>query len=223
MKISRYLDHAILKPDYTVEEVKKAIQLGIEYEVATVCVRPCDIGLAKQMCAGTSTGVSTVVDFPHGTGGAQAKEAQTALYADMGVDDIDVVMNHAYARSGEWGVVEDEIRRVVKLAHEKNVIVKVILETSQLKDDEIVRAVDVCVAAGADFVKSSTGFVGSGSKLHTVKVMLDAAKGRIKVKPAGGVHDFETAKMYLEMGVKRIGVGYYSTPDICGDLPGKSA
>lgn len=223
MEINRYLDHAILKPEFTVEEVKKAIQMGIDYEVATVCIRPCDIELAKQMCAGTRTGVCTVVDFPHGTGGAQAKEDQTALYAAMGVDDIDVVMNHAYARSGEWKVVEDEIRRVVVKAHEKNIIVKVILEISQLNDEQIAKAVQVCIRAGADYVKSSTGFVGAGANPHAIKVMLDAAQGRIKVKPAGGVHDLATAKMYVEMGVKRIGVGYYSTPEICGELSGKSA
>ena len=216
MEINRYLDQAVLKPGLTISEVKAAIQMGIDFEVATVCVRPCDIELAMGMCKGTKTQVSCVLDFPHGTGGAAAKEAQAALYAAQGVADIDMVMNHSYARSGEWGVVEDEIRRVVKQAHAKGVNVKVIFESGLLTTDEIKNAVEVSIAAGADYVKTSTGFVGTGATVEAVQAMLDTAKGRIKVKPSQGIRDYETAKMYVDMGVARLGVGPTSTPVICG-------
>ncbi len=216
MEINRYLDHAVLKPDLTISEVKAAIQLGIDFEVATVCVRPCDIELAKEMCKGTKTQVSCVLDFPHGVGGAAAKEAMAALYVAQGVVDIDMVMNHSYARSGEWDVVEDEIRRVVKQAHAKGVNVKVIFESGLFTISEVKKGVEVCIAAGADYVKTSTGFSGIGATVEAVQAMLDTAKGRIKVKPSQGIRDYETAKMYVDMGVARLGVGYTSTPVICG-------
>lgn len=217
MKISRYLDLAVLKPEMTLDEVRTAIKTGIEYDVATVCVRPCDIALAVEMCKGTNTEVSCVLDFPHGTGGAENKAMQAALFAQQGVADIDMVMNYSYARSGAWDQVEDEIRRVVEQAHKYKVEVKVIFETSQLTLDEIKKATQVSIDAGADYVKTSTGFTGSGASVEAVQAMLDAAQGKIKVKPSGGIRNYETARMYADMGVHRLGVGYSSAADVCKD------
>ena len=126
-----------------------------------------------------------------------------------------MVMNYAAARSGDWETVEKEIRAVVEEAHAKNVGVKVIFETSQLNVEQIYKGTEVCIAAGADFVKTSTGFNGEGATVESVKAMVDAAKGRIKVKPSGGIRNFETAKMYVEMGADRLGVGFGSCKPIC--------
>ena len=216
MQLSRYIDHAVLKPEITVEEAKAAIALGVEYNVRAVCVRPCDIGLAEAICTGTDTLVSCVLDFPHGTGGRAAKAALAEIYARAGAKEIDMVMNYSYARSGEWNEVKEEIRGVVEKTRPFGLLVKVIFETSALTIEQIVTATEVSIEAGADFIKTSTGFSSAGADVGKVKAMLDAANGRIFVKASGGIRDAQTARMYIGMGVKRLGVGYSMTPKICG-------
>ena len=208
MNIARYFDAAVLKPDMTPEQVEAAIKESIAFDSYSVCVRGCDIDLAMKLTEGTNTCVSCVLDFPYGYGGIEAKRAAAKAYAAKGVKDIDMVMNYGAARGGAWDVVEAEIRAVVEEAHAKDVIVKVIFETSQLDDAQIRKATEVSIAAGADFVKTSTGFNGSGATVESVRAMLETAQGRIKVKPSGGIRNFETAKMYVDMGVDRLGIGY---------------
>jgi len=214
MNIARYFDAAVLKPDMTPEQVEAAIKESIAFDSYSVCVRGCDIDLAMKLTEGTNTCVSCVLDFPYGYGGIEAKRAAAKAYAAKGVKDIDMVMNYGAARGGAWDVVEAEIRAVVEEAHAKDVIVKVIFETSQLDDAQIRKATEVSIAAGADFVKTSTGFNGSGATVEAVRAMLETAQGRIKVKPSGGIRNFETAKMYVDMGVDRLGIGYSSCKPI---------
>jgi len=215
MNIARYLDHAVLKPSLTLEERKAAIQLGIDYHVKTVCVHPCDIELAKEMCAGTDTDVICVLDFPHGQATPEAKEMLAELYAKQGVKEIDMVLNYGYLRGGAADKTEDEVRRVVNKAHGYGIPVKVIFETSELDAAQIELGVKACIAAGADFVKTSTGFSKCGATMEAVTCMLKAADGRVKVKPSGGIRDIATARKYVEMGAARLGVGYTTTPILC--------
>ena len=210
MNIARYFDSAILKPDMTPEQVEAAIRESISFDSYSVCVRGCDIDLAVRLTQGTNTVVSWVLDFPYGYSGIETKRAAARDYASRGVKDIDMVMNYGAARGGAWDVVEAEVRAVVEEAHKQGVIVKVIFETSQLNLDQIRKATEVCIAAGADFVKTSTGFNGGGATVEAVQAMLETAKGRIKVKPSGGIRNYETAKMYVDMGVDRLGIGYGS-------------
>ena len=149
MKIARYFDAAILKPDMTPEQVADAIKEAISFDSYTVCVRGCDIDLAVKMTEGTNTKVSCVLDFPYGYGGLEAKRADARAYAAKGVEDIDMVMNYGAARGGAWDVVEAEIKAVVEEAHAKGVNVKVIFETSQLTVEQIKKATEVSIAAGA--------------------------------------------------------------------------
>lgn len=215
MKISRYIDHAVLKPDMTVQEAEAAIRLGIEHDVYSVCVRPCDIDLAVSLCRGTNTVVSCVLDFPHGDATAEGKAAQAELYATKGVAEIDMVMNYGYARSGMWDEVKRGIKGVVDAAKKYGVGVKVIFESCMLTEAEIRKATEIAVEAGADFVKTSTGFAASGASVEAVRIMVEAAEGKIKVKPSGGIRDYETARRYISMGAERLGVGYGTTPVIC--------
>ena len=210
MNIARYFDSAILKPDMTPEQVEAAIRESISFDSYSVCVRGCDIDLAVRLTQGTNTVVSCVLDFPYGYSGIETKRAAARDYASRGVKDIDMVMNYGAARGGAWDVVEAEVRVVVEEAHKQGVIVKVIFETSQLNLDQIRKATEVCIAAGADFVKTSTGFNGGGATVEAVQAMLETARGRIKVKPSGGIRNYETAKMYVDMGVDRLGIGYGS-------------
>lgn len=214
MKIARYFDAAVLKPDMTPAQVEAAIRESIAYDSYSVCVRGCDIDLALKLTAGTNTVVSCVLDFPYGYGGLEAKRAAARAYAEKGVKDIDMVMNYGAARGGAWDVVEAEICAVVEEAHARGVIVKVIFETSQLTLDEIRKGTEVCIRAGADFVKTSTGFNGGGATVEAVQAMLEAAQGRIKVKPSGGIRNYETAKRFVDMGVHRLGIGYTSCKPI---------
>ena len=215
MKISRYIDHAVLKPGMTHDEIVAAVKSGIELDVYSVCMQPRDVKLACEMCAGTDTHVGAVVDFPHGAGGVAAKKAISEYALENGAEELDMVMNYSAALSGEWDTVYEEIKAVVDAGHAKNAIVKVILETSELDEKTIRGAVDVSIKAGADYVKTSTGFASKGATPEAVAIMLDQAKGRIKVKASGGIRDFAASKMYVDMGVERLGVGYNGSPAIC--------
>ncbi len=215
MNIAKYLDHAVLGPAMTPDEARAAIQLGIDLKVYSICVRGADIEMALEMCRGTDTRVGCVLDFPYGFSGANVKRAAARDYAERGVCEIDMVMNYGYALGGRWDLVEEEVRGVVEEAHARGVGVKVIFETSQWPTQKIADGVEACVRAGADFVKTSTGFNGVGATVEAVKAMLDAAAGRVKVKPSGGIRDYATARMYLDMGVDRLGVGSSGSKVIC--------
>ena len=215
MNIARYLDHAVLKPDMTIEERKAAIQMGVDYKVKTVCVQPCDIEMAKELCKGSETEVICVLDFPQGQATPEAKEMLAELYAKQGVAEIDMVLNYGYLRGGAVELTEKEVSLVVNKAHSYNIPVKVIFETSELTDEQIEAGVKACIAAKADFVKTSTGFSKCGATMESVTTMLKAANGQIKVKPSGGIRNLETALKYVEMGAARLGTGYSSTPVLC--------
>ena len=221
--LNRYLDHAVLVPQMTRQEATEWIQSGIDYKVRTVCVRPCDIDLAVAMCKGTETEVSCVLGFPHGNVCTESKAAEAELYCKKGVAEIDMVANYGWIRSGLWDEVRADIKAVVDIAHKSSVGVKVIFETSQLTLDEVARTTEICIEAGADFVKTSTGFNGEGAKEEVVDCMLKTAAGRIKVKPSGGIRDAQRAQMFVDKGVDRLGVNGSSSPAICGDLPSGDA
>ena len=214
MKIARYIDHAVLNPAMTPEEVRAAIQLGIDNDVYSVCVQPRDIETALAMCKGTNTLVSCVLDFPHGCGGAAAKRAAARLYAEMGVQEIDMVMNYGAAKGGDWAAVREEIFGVVEEAHARGVLVKVIFETCELSEDCIRQGVDVCVDVGADFVKTSTGFAAKGATPEAVMTMVSQAAGRVRVKASGGIRTLEDARAYVAMGAARLGVGFTTVPTL---------
>ena len=215
MKISRYIDHAILKPGMTRDEIVDAVKLGIELDVFSVCMQPRDVKLACELCKGTNTHVGSVIDFPHGAAGAEAKRAISEFALSQGAEELDMVMNYSAARSGLWDVVLEEIKAVVEAGHAKNAVVKVIFETSELNEEQIRKAVDVSIEAGADYVKTSTGFTSVGATEEAVAAMVDQAKGRIKVKASGGIRDYAGAKKFVDMGVERLGIGCTGSKPVC--------
>lgn len=219
-QINRYLDHAVLKPEMSRDEATQAIRLGIDYAVRTVCVRPCDIALAATMCAGTETEVSCVLSFPHGCTMTSVKAEEARRYRDAGTNEIDMVANFGFVRSAMWDEVTADIAAVVEVAKPAGILVKVIFETAYLSLDEIGRTTECAISAGADFVKTSTGFASEGATEEKVRMMLDTAAGRIKVKPSGGIRDRARAQMFVDMGAMRIGNGYSSTKAICEGTSG---
>ncbi|MGI6239503.1 MAG: deoxyribose-phosphate aldolase [Christensenellales bacterium] len=208
MNIEAYIDHAVLKPDMTRAEIDAAVKSGIELGVYSVCMHPRDVARAAALCEGTNTRVGSVVDFPHGAGGAQVKRAIAQYALAQGATELDMVMNYSAARSGDWDAVRKEIAAVVQEAKRAGALVKVIFETSELTEPVIRTAVDISIEAGTDFVKTSTGFASGGATVEAVSIMLDQAKGRIRVKPSGGIRDYAAARKYIEMGASRLGIGY---------------
>lgn len=216
--INRYLDHAVLKPELTEAEAVEAIELGLAYKVRTVCVRPCDLDLAVGLCRGSETGVCTVLGFPHGHALSAIKAAEAQAYVAKGVAEIDMVANYGWIRSGAWDRVTADIKAVAEVTKPAGVVLKVILETGVLGLPEVARSTAGAIEAGADFVKTSTGFNGGGATEEAVAEMLKAAAGRIRVKASGGIRDAARARAFLAMGCERLGVNYASVPAICGGV-----
>lgn len=217
--LNRTLDAAVLKPEMSQAEATEAIKACIELKTYSVCVRPCDIPLAKALCQGSETEVCVVLGFPHGDQLTESKVDEARRYIDLGVDEIDMVANYGWIRSGDWDAVQADVAAVAKLTNAAGIPLKVIFETAQIEPQDIEKMVEVCVAAGADFVKTSTGFNGEGAKMDDVKLMLETAAGRIKVKPSGGIRDTAGAQAFIDLGAHRLGVGWTSCEAISKGSP----
>jgi len=212
--VSRTLDAAVLDPSTTREEAVAAIQTCVEIHAYSACVRPCDIELAQEICRGSETKVCVVLAFPHGLQLSASKADEARRYVEMGVDEIDMVANYGWVRSGLWDEVKADIAAVSAVTRPAGVPLKVIFETAQLDAAQIERLVELCIEAEADFVKTSTGFNGEGAKEEDVKLMLETAAGRIKVKASGGIRDLARAQMFIDMGVHRLGLNWSSAQAI---------
>ena len=208
--LNRYLDAAVLKPEMTEEEATIAIKKCIELETFSACVRPCDVTLAKDLCNGTSTLVCVVLGFPHGCQLPESKADEAKRYIAHGVDEIDMVANYSWVKSGNWDAVKDDIAGVARLTKESGTLLKVIFESAHLDSSQIETLTEICIEAGADYVKTSTGFNGEGAKIEDVQIMLTTARGRAKVKPSGGIRDATSAEHFINMGAERLGVGWSS-------------
>lgn len=220
-ELARYIDQSVLKPEFTVAEIRKYIQEGIDFKCKTVCVNPASLAIAREMCAGTDTGICVVCDFPFGNSTTESKVRQAEIICrERDVEDLDIVANYGLIRSGLWAAVEADIKAVADVAHQYGSKLKVIFETDALTLDQVARATDAACKAGADFVKTSTGFfVGGESKgaiPEVIKVMQDAAKGRCKIKGSGCIRTREHFLQLIDMGIDRMGIGYRSTPTVLG-------
>lgn len=215
--LARFLDAAILKPDCPVGEAREAILSCLSFQTKTVCVRPSDLGLAVSLCRGSQTGACVVLAFPHGQQLSRSKVDEANHYLEAGAAEIDMVANIGWIRSGLWSDVTADIAGVCQLTRPAGVPLKVILETAYLNTLQIEKATLSAIEAGADFVKTSTGFASGGATVDAVDTMLRVAEGRIKVKASGGIRTREEAEAFLRMGVERLGVGYTTCPALCGD------
>ena len=217
MHLADYLDAAILKPDMSRGEALEAARSCIPYKPKTLCMRPSDLPDLTPVCREHGMGVCVVLGFPHGCQLTHSKADEARTYLDLGVDEIDMVSNIGWVRSGEWDRVREDIAAVTALTRAANTPLKVIFETCFLTREEIRRLTEVCIEAEADFVKTSTGFNGEGAKEEHVRIMVETAAKRIQVKPSGGIRTPERARALIGMGASRLGVGYSSVPALCGD------
>lgn len=220
-ELAAYIDQSVLKPEFTQAEIRKYIQEGIDFGCKTVCINPSSLPIARPMCKGTATGLCVVCDFPFGLSETASKVLQAEEICRLGdIEDLDIVANYGWIRSGMWSEVESDIRAVAEVTHKYGALLKVIFETDALTLDEIAKATDVACIAGADFVKTSTGFFtggkSDGATPEIIRVMMEAAKGRCKVKGSGGIRTRERFLELIDLGIDRMGIGYRSTPVVLG-------
>lgn len=206
-QVAKTIDHAVLKPDQTLADLKANAEMCIKYGVFSMCVKPCDILTAKELLAGSDVKVSCVLSFPHGADATPVKVFQAEQAINDGTDEIDMVMNIGRFLSGDYEYVLNDIKTVVEVAHQHGIIVKVIQESGFLTPDQIAKACELSLEAGADFVKTSTGFGPGGAKPEYIDIMLKTVAGKAQVKPSGGIRDWETAVAFLEQGAHRLGIG----------------
>ena len=203
MGLNKYIDHTILKATASSSDVQKLCEEAIEHEFYSVCVNGCYVADAKQLLQGTDVKVAAVVGFPLGAMTTAAKVFEAKEAVENGASEIDMVINVAKLKDGEFEYVENEIRQI-KEAIRDNVL-KVIIETCYLTDEEKVKACELSLVAKADFVKTSTGFGTGGATYEDVKLMKSVVGDNAKVKASGGVRDKETAQKYVELGAERLG------------------
>ncbi len=206
-QVAKTIDHAVLKPEQTNADLKTNAQMCIENEVFSMCVKPCDIVTASELLKNSGVKVSCVLSFPHGADATAVKAFQAKQAIADGVDEIDMVMNIGKFLSGDYDYVVNDIKAVVEVAHQNNILVKVIQESGFLTPEQIAKACELSYKGGADFVKTSTGFGPGGAKPEYIDVMLKTVGDKMQVKASGGIRDWETAVAFLEQGANRLGVG----------------
>lgn len=209
MELNKYIEHTLLKQDATGEDLEKLLKEACEYSFLGVCVNPCNVKLAKQFLKETGYNevkVVTVVGFPLGQTTTENKVLETVDAIKNGADEIDMVINAGRLKDKDYNYIVDEISKIKAFCQGRNL--KVILETDLLTKEEIKKACELCIQGGADFVKTSTGFVknGVGAKEEDVKLMYETVKDAgLKVKASGGIRDKEAAIKMIEAGALRLG------------------
>ena len=203
MEMNKYIDHTLLKVDATISQIDQLIEEAKKYHFASVCISPCFVKYAKEALQGTDVKVCTVIGFPSGQNTSLVKGYETSDAIKNGADEIDMVINIGALKDERYEEVLNDIQEVVKNANDR--LVKVILETCLLTNDQIVTACQLAKEAKADFVKTSTGFSLAGATLESVKLMADTVGDCLKVKASGGIRDCKTAIAMIESGASRIG------------------
>ncbi|MBU2526944.1 MAG: deoxyribose-phosphate aldolase [Bacteroidetes bacterium] len=203
MQLNAYIDHTILKPTATQADIAQLCQEAIAHGFYAVCVNGCWVDLAKKLLSKSEVKLAAVVGFPLGAMHTDVKVFEALKAVSDGADEIDMVINIAWAKQADWQAVTQEIDTIKKAIGEK--ILKVIIETCYLTDAEIISAAKACLEAKADFVKTSTGFGTKGATLEDVKRIKDTIGNRAQIKASGGIKDKETALKFLSLGVSRLG------------------
>ncbi|WEV69242.1 deoxyribose-phosphate aldolase [Bifidobacterium sp. ESL0775] len=206
MELNRYLDHTLLKPEATAAQIDKVVGEARDNHFYSVMVNPYWVPRVHEELKGSDVLTACVIGFPLGANTTAIKVAESKQAIADGADELDMVMNIGEMKGGNYDKVSEDIKAVVDTCHEAGKVVKVIIETALLTDDEIAKASELVADAGADFVKTSTGFSTRGASVHDVEIMKAAVGDRIKVKAAGGIHTREDAEAMIAAGAERLGV-----------------
>jgi len=205
MSLNKYIDHTILKPTCLVADIEKLCAEAKQYDFAAVCVPPNFVKLAKEKLAGSTVQVATVIGFPFGYSATEAKIAEIILAMVDGADELDVVANISAIKNGDWTVIADEINHIMPIIRSKNKLVKIIIESGVLTDDEIIKCCDIYGIAGIDYLKTSTGYAEKGASVEAVKLFRKHLPDQVQIKASGGIRDYAAAKLMIDAGATRIG------------------
>lgn len=205
MSLNKYIDHTILKPTCLVADIEKLCAEAKQYDFAAVCVPPNFVKLAKEKLLGTTVQVATVIGFPFGYSATEAKIAEIILAMVDGADELDVVANISAIKNGDWSAIADEINHIMPIIRSKNKVVKIIIESGLLTDDEIIKCCDIYGIAGIDYLKTSTGYAEKGASVEAVKLFRKHLPDQVQIKASGGIRDYAAAKLMIEAGATRIG------------------
>ncbi|NLK98171.1 MAG: deoxyribose-phosphate aldolase [Epulopiscium sp.] len=203
-QLASMIDHTVLKPDAKEEDIKKLCEEAIEYGFATVCVNPCYVPMAKHLLQDSDVGITTVIGFPLGANTITTKTAEAEEAIENGATEVDMVINIGALKDKKYDYIRDEIKAVVHTVN-KRAVVKVIIETSLLTDEEKEKACLLAKEAGADFVKTSTGFSGGGATKEDIELMRRTVGDTMGVKASGGVRTRQDAEALIKAGATRIG------------------
>ena len=200
------LDHSTLQPYLTEEDIRHGAQVALKYHTASMCARPCDVPVMAELLKGSGVKVCTVIGFPHGAHETAIKVAEAELALKEGCEELDMVINIGRMLRGDEDYVKEEIRQIADLAHSRGAIVKVIIETCYLNDEQKKTACVLSEEAGADFVKTSTGYGSKGCTVEDLKLMRAAVSPAVKVKGSGGIRDLDAVLAAKAAGADRCGV-----------------
>ncbi len=205
MNLSQLIDHTLLKPTSTIDEIKKLCTEAAAYNFAAVCVPPPFVRRAKILLAPVEVKIATVIGFPFGYAATEAKLSEAILALVDGADELDMVINLIALRMEDWDYLQKEVKLLVDVVHKKNKILKVIIESGILTDDEIINCCNTIGTLGIDFMKTSTGYAEKGASVKAVKLMRKHLPANVKIKASGGIREYDFAKALVEAGADRLG------------------
>lgn len=203
--LSKMIDHSLLNPTMTTDDLETGIELAVAYDVASVCIMPYYLKRCAERLSGTDVKASTTIGFPHGGHTTEIKRAEAKRAIDDGCQELDMVVNISQVLSGNWDYVRDDIQAVIELAHQAGQKVKVIFENCYLNDEQKIQLCKICTELRADWVKTSTGYGTGGATHEDLKLMRQHSGDHVQVKAAGGVRDLDALIAVRELGVSRCG------------------
>ena len=205
MELNKYIDHTLLKPTASEKDIIKICNEAKEYHFASVCVNPCNVSLVSKELKGSDVKVCSVISFPFGASSTEVKVEEAKKAIEAGAEEIDMVINVGKLLEGDLEYTQNEVSAITKACHEKNVLLKVIVETCYLEEKNIADICAIIEKAGADFIKTSTGYGSRGASVEDIKLFKKYLKKDTKIKASGGVRTREDAETYICLGCSRIG------------------
>ncbi len=205
MNINEYIDHTILKPTTRVADIEKLCNEAMEYKFAAVCVPPPFVKMAKQLLEGSGVKTATVIGFPFGYAGIEAKIAEVVLAMIDGADELDMVINLIALKNNDWAYLANELNHIMPIIKPKDKVIKIIIESGILTDDEIIKCCGLYGAAGIDYLKTSTGYADKGATIEAVQLMRKELPPHVKIKASGGIRTYAFAKQLIKAGATRLG------------------
>ena len=205
MQLNKYIDHTILKPTTLISDIEKLCSEAIDYQFAAVCVPPNFIKKAKELTKDSTVKVATVIGFPFGYSAVEAKLAETLLAIVDGADELDIVINISAIRNNDWQYLANEINHLMPIIKQNNRVVKIIIESGILTDEEIIKCCTLYGAAGIDYLKTSTGYAEKGASVHAVSLFKKHLPAHVQIKASGGIRDYAFAKELINAGATRLG------------------